>query len=58
MSVDEIEMVVVPAVAFDRRGNRVEGVVQGYYDRLLASLEAMKVGVGYDFPDEMMAISE
>lgn len=48
VSVDEIEMVVVPAVAFDRRGNRV-GRGKGYYDRLLASLEAMKVGVGYDF---------
>lgn len=47
-SVDEIEMVVVPAVAFDRKGNRI-GRGKGYYDRLLANTKALKVGVGYDF---------
>lgn len=47
-SVDDMEMVVVPAVAFDRHGNRV-GRGKGYYDRLLASTGAMKIGVGYDF---------
>lgn len=47
-SIEEIEMVVVPAVAFDRRGNRV-GRGKGYYDRLLATTRALKVGVGYDF---------
>ncbi len=47
-SVDDIEMVVVPAVAFDRKGNRI-GRGKGYYDRLLATTGALKVGVGYDF---------
>lgn len=46
--ISEIELVVVPAVAYDRRGNRV-GRGKGYYDRLLASTRATKVGVGYDF---------
>ena len=46
--VSEIELIVVPAVAYDRRGNRV-GRGRGYYDRLLASTKAVKVGVGYDF---------
>ena len=47
-SMDDIEMVVVPAVAYDRRGNRV-GRGKGYYDRLLAGTRALKVGVGYAF---------
>lgn len=46
--IDDIEMVVVPAVAYDRRGNRV-GRGKGYYDRLLADTRALKVGVAYDF---------
>lgn len=46
--ISQIELVVVPAVAYDRRGNRV-GRGKGYYDRLLASTGATKVGVGYDF---------
>ena len=46
--VDDMEMIVVPAVAYDRRGNRV-GRGKGYYDRLLATSRARKVGVAYDF---------
>ncbi|MBD5244606.1 MAG: 5-formyltetrahydrofolate cyclo-ligase [Barnesiella sp.] len=48
VSVDDIEMIVVPAVAYDRKGNRV-GRGKGYYDRLLADSKAVKVGVAYDF---------
>ncbi len=44
----EIELIVVPAIAYDRRGNRV-GRGKGYYDRLLATSRATKIGVGYDF---------
>lgn len=46
--VDTIEMIIVPAVAYDARGNRV-GRGRGFYDRLLQSTRALKVGVGYDF---------
>ncbi len=46
--VDEIELIVVPAVAYDRKGNRV-GRGKGYYDRLLTESNATKIGVGYDF---------
>lgn len=46
--ISDIEMIVVPAVAYDRNGNRV-GRGKGYYDRLLATSKAVKVGVGYDF---------
>lgn len=45
---DEIEMVVVPAVAYDRKGNRL-GRGKGFYDRLLSTTKATKVGVGYEF---------
>lgn len=44
----DIELVVVPAVAYDARGNRV-GRGKGFYDRLLCDTPATKVGVGYDF---------
>lgn len=46
--ISSIEVVVVPGVAYDRAGNRV-GRGKGYYDRLLASTRATKIGVGYDF---------
>ncbi len=44
----EIELIVVPAVAYDRRGNRL-GRGKGFYDRLLSTTKATKIGVGYDF---------
>lgn len=47
-NIDNIELVIVPAVAYDRSGNRV-GRGKGYYDRLLAKTKATKIGVGYDF---------
>ena len=44
----EIELIVVPGIAYDRRGNRV-GRGKGFYDRLLSRARALKIGVGYGF---------
>lgn len=54
--VDDIELMIIPGVAFDRRRNRL-GRGKGFYDRLLAASKATKIGVGYEFQllDELPA---
>lgn len=44
----EIDLVLVPGVAFDREGHRL-GRGKGYYDRLLPQLRARKIGVCFPF---------
>lgn len=48
-SLDSIEMIMVPGVAFDRKNNRM-GRGRGFYDRMLKSTpNAYKVGVAFNF---------
>lgn len=45
---DEIDLILVPGVAFDVDTNRM-GRGKAYYDKLLSSLKAYKLGVCFDF---------
>lgn len=48
MAEDEIDLILIPGVAFDKQNNRM-GRGKAYYDRLLQSLSAYKVGICFDF---------
>ena len=44
----QIDLAIVPGMAFDNEGNRL-GRGKGYYDRLLPHLTAYKVGICFPF---------
>jgi len=46
--IKNIDTVLVPGLAFDKKGGRT-GWGKGFYDRLLKDSEAVLIGVGYDF---------
>lgn len=51
---DDLDLVIVPGVAFDRRNNRL-GRGQGYYDRFLRTLPSRIVTVGLAFDFQIVA---
>lgn len=50
VDVSKIDVVLIPGLAFDLKGNRI-GYGKGYYDRFLGSLESftVKIALAYEF---------
>lgn len=47
-NMSKIELIIVPGIAFDKRGHRI-GYGKGYYDDLLKKTKCPKIGLAYDF---------
>jgi len=50
----EVDMVVIPMLAFDERGYRV-GYGKGFYDRFLLNVDTLKIGLSFFGPVDLIA---
>ena len=48
ISINEIDLVIVPGIGFDQKGNRI-GHGEGFYDRLLKNTNALAIALAYEF---------
>ena len=46
--IKDIDIIIVPGIAFDRSRHRI-GYGKSYYDRLLKDAKCKKIGLAYDF---------
>ena len=53
IAIESLDMVLVPALVFDTKGNRI-GRGAGFYDRFLASPEFKGVSVGVAFEEQVV----
>ena len=53
----DIDLAIIPGLAFDRTGRRI-GYGKGYYDRLLKKTRIKKIGLGFEFQIEDSLPSE
>lgn len=57
-SIENIDVVIVPGIAFDKKGNRV-GFGKGCYDKFLVKTDCVKIGFCYSFQlVEQIAVDE
>ncbi len=48
ISIDELDLIIVPGVGYDEQGNRI-GHGKGYYDNLLKNSIALTIGLAFEF---------
>lgn len=48
ISIDKIDLIIIPGIGFDLRGNRI-GYGKGFYDRLLKNTDALIIALAFEF---------